>query len=82
LSEDRPLAIVIVDDEQRARQFLPQLDELVEEGLVILDEARWCGVPRSASRSPPCAPPSPTWYPPAVEPPGTACSPRRTVARR
>jgi PII-like signaling protein len=38
LSEDLPLAIVIVDAEDRIRGFLPQLDELVTEGLVILDE--------------------------------------------
>lgn len=38
LSEDLPVAIVIVDTEDRVRAFLPQLDELVGEGLVILDE--------------------------------------------
>ncbi len=38
LSEDLPVAVVIVDDEQRIRDFLPQLDELVSEGLVTLDE--------------------------------------------
>jgi PII-like signaling protein len=38
LSEDLPLAIVIVDDEPRVRAFLPQLDELVTDGLVVLDE--------------------------------------------
>ncbi|QIS12603.1 MULTISPECIES: DUF190 domain-containing protein [Nocardia] len=38
LSEDLPVAIVIVDDADRVRAFLPQLDELVTEGLVILDE--------------------------------------------
>ncbi|NUQ99715.1 MAG: DUF190 domain-containing protein [Streptomyces sp.] len=38
LSEDLPVAIVIVDAEERVRDFLPQLDELVGEGLVILDE--------------------------------------------
>jgi uncharacterized protein len=38
LSEDLPIAVVIVDAEPRVREFLPQLDELVEEGLVILDE--------------------------------------------
>ncbi|WP_282776464.1 MULTISPECIES: DUF190 domain-containing protein [unclassified Nocardia] len=37
LSQDLPVAIVIVDDAQRIRQFLPQLDELVTEGMVILD---------------------------------------------
>lgn len=38
LAEDLPLAIVIVDDAERIRAFLPQLDEIVEEGLVIVDE--------------------------------------------
>ncbi|MBL7489367.1 DUF190 domain-containing protein [Frankia sp. AgB1.9] len=38
LSEDLPVAVVIVDDETRIRGFLPELDELVGEGLVILDE--------------------------------------------
>ncbi|GAA4070497.1 MULTISPECIES: DUF190 domain-containing protein [Actinomadura] len=37
LSEDLPLAIIIVDAEDRIRAFLPQLDELVAEGLVIID---------------------------------------------
>jgi uncharacterized protein len=38
LSADLPIAVVIVDAEERVRAFLPQLDELVGEGLVILDE--------------------------------------------
>jgi PII-like signaling protein len=38
LSEDLPLVVVIIDTEDRIRAFLPQLDELVTEGLVILDE--------------------------------------------
>jgi PII-like signaling protein len=37
LSEDLPVAIIIVDAEERIRAFLPQLDELVSEGLVIID---------------------------------------------
>ncbi|MEV8569099.1 DUF190 domain-containing protein [Streptomyces sp. NPDC051322] len=37
LSEDLPVAIMIVDTEERIRGFLPQLDELVPEGLVMLD---------------------------------------------
>lgn len=37
LSEDLPIAIVIVDTEERVRAFLPELDELVTEGLVIVD---------------------------------------------
>ncbi|EFL30005.1 conserved hypothetical protein [Streptomyces viridochromogenes DSM 40736] len=38
LSEDLPVAVVIVDTEPRVRAFLPQLDELVTEGLVTLDD--------------------------------------------
>ncbi|MFJ8139745.1 DUF190 domain-containing protein [Streptomyces sp. NPDC096013] len=38
LSEDLPVAIVIVDTEERVRAFLPQLDELVTGGLVTLDD--------------------------------------------
>ncbi|MEU0439323.1 DUF190 domain-containing protein [Streptomyces sp. NPDC006186] len=48
LSEDLPVAIVIVDTEDRVRAFLPQLDELVGEGLVILDA---CEVVRYAGRT-------------------------------
>jgi len=48
LSEDLPVAIVIVDTEERVRAFLPQLDELVGEGLVILDD---CEVIRYAGRA-------------------------------
>jgi len=38
LSEDLPVVIIIVDSHERIRDFLPQLDELVSEGLVILDD--------------------------------------------
>ncbi|CAM5690560.1 hypothetical protein SAFG77S_04701 [Streptomyces afghaniensis] len=38
LSEDLPVAVVIVDTEPRVRAFLAQLDELVTEGLVTLDD--------------------------------------------
>jgi len=37
LSADLPVAIVIVDATERIEAFLPQLDELIQEGLVILD---------------------------------------------
>ncbi|MFF5566697.1 DUF190 domain-containing protein [Streptomyces sp. NPDC012623] len=47
LSEDLPVAVVIVDTEEKVRAFLPQLDELVTEGLVILDD---CEVHRYAGR--------------------------------
>ncbi len=48
LSEDLPVAIVIVDAEQKIRGFLPQLDELVTEGLVLMED---CEVVRHVGRS-------------------------------
>ncbi|MGX1472312.1 UNVERIFIED_CONTAM: PII-like signaling protein [Streptomyces canus] len=47
LSEDLPVAVVIVDTEARVREFLPQLDELITEGLVTLDD---CEVIRYVGR--------------------------------
>jgi uncharacterized protein len=40
LADDLPVVIVIVDGAEKIREFVPQLDELVTEGLVILDEVR------------------------------------------
>ena len=37
LSEDLPIAVVSIDTDDRVRAFLPQLDELVTEGLVVID---------------------------------------------
>jgi PII-like signaling protein len=37
LSEDLPVVVVIVDTDERIRAFLPELEELVSEGLIILD---------------------------------------------
>jgi uncharacterized protein len=37
LSEDLPVAVVIVDTEERVRAFLPELEELGIEGLVLLE---------------------------------------------
>lgn len=38
LTDDLPLVVIIVDEEDRVRAFLPQLDELVTEGTVVIDE--------------------------------------------
>lgn len=38
LSDELPLMIIIVDSVERIQNFLPQLDELITEGLVILDD--------------------------------------------
>ena len=40
LSEDLPLAIIIVDTPENIAAFLPELDELITEGLVILDDVQ------------------------------------------
>ncbi|HEX4655230.1 MAG TPA: DUF190 domain-containing protein [Mycobacteriales bacterium] len=48
LSEDLPVAVVIVDSVERIQAFLPVLDELVSEGLVIVDDVtvhRYVGRP-------------------------------------
>lgn len=37
LADDLPIAIVIVDTESRIRAFLPELEDLIDEGLAILD---------------------------------------------
>lgn len=38
MSEDLPMAVVIIDTADRIRDFVPELDELVIEGLVTVDE--------------------------------------------
>jgi PII-like signaling protein len=38
LSEDLPVIVIIVDEPEKVRAFLPQLEELVQEGLVVVDE--------------------------------------------
>lgn len=38
LAEDLPIAVIIVDTDDRVRAFLPHLDELVTEGMVLLDD--------------------------------------------
>jgi hypothetical protein len=38
LSEDLPMIIEIVDREEKVREFLPILDEMVSEGLITLEK--------------------------------------------
>jgi PII-like signaling protein len=40
LSEDLPMIIEIVDKPERIADFLPELDKMIEEGLVTLERAR------------------------------------------
>lgn len=39
LSEDLPIVIEIVDSEEKIQAFLPQLDEMIQDGLVTLERA-------------------------------------------
>lgn len=50
LSDDLPMAIVIVDADERIRAFLDDLEDLITEGLVIVDDVevvKYVGRPRS-----------------------------------
>ncbi len=40
LSDDLPVVVVIVDEESRVRAFLPELNEVVGDALVVLDEVK------------------------------------------
>lgn len=53
LSEDLPIAIVIVDADERIQAFLPDLDDLITEGLVIIDDVevvKYVGRPPAPER--------------------------------
>jgi PII-like signaling protein len=55
LSEDLPVAIVVIDAAERIEQFLPQLEELVTGGLVIVEDVeviRYVGNPAGPSTRP------------------------------
>lgn len=61
LSDDLPIAVIIVDTAERIEQFLPQLDEIIKEGLVIVDEVRvvhYLGGPDTDPQRQPHAPES------------------------
>jgi PII-like signaling protein len=38
LTEDLPVVVLIVDTPEKVRAFLPEIEDLVQEGLIILDE--------------------------------------------
>jgi hypothetical protein len=40
LSEDLPIVVVVVDRREKVEAFLPELDALVTEGLVVVDEVQ------------------------------------------
>lgn len=51
LSEDLPLVVVIIDTEEKIRGFLPQVEDLVTNGLITLetvDVVRYVARPRAS----------------------------------
>jgi uncharacterized protein len=40
LSEDLPIVVEIVDNPERIAAFLPELDHMIQEGLITLERAR------------------------------------------
>jgi uncharacterized protein len=40
LSEDLPMVIEIVDSLEKVQAFMPQLDEMIKDGLVTLEEVK------------------------------------------
>jgi len=40
LSEDLPVSVVVVDTAERIQAFLPQVEEVVADGLVLVDDVR------------------------------------------
>jgi PII-like signaling protein len=38
LSEDLPVAVIIIDTAERINAFMPEVEEIVTEGLVTIDE--------------------------------------------
>ena len=40
LSEDLPIVVEIVDKAERIERFLPELDGMVEEGMITLEDVR------------------------------------------
>ncbi|MEU3145524.1 DUF190 domain-containing protein [Streptomyces sp. NPDC006999] len=56
LSEDLPVAVVVVDTEERVRAFLPEPDALVAEGLVTLEACEVVRYPDSDRGAPASGP--------------------------
>ena len=40
LSEDLPILIEIVDSKEKIEAFIPQIDEIVKEGLITMEDVR------------------------------------------
>ena len=40
LSEDLPMVIELVDEEEKIKSFLPDLDSMIEEGLITIEKVK------------------------------------------
>ena len=49
ISEDLPIVVEIVDKPERIADFLPELDTMIQEGLITLERARVIAYRHSAS---------------------------------
>jgi PII-like signaling protein len=56
LSEDLPIVIEIVDAQEKIDAFLPQIDEIVEEGMITMETVK---VIKYRAGKPPASPPAP-----------------------
>jgi uncharacterized protein len=57
LSEDLPIVVEIVDTPQRIAAFLPDLDQMMQEGLITLERARVIAYRHGNGAQPPPAAP-------------------------
>lgn len=53
MSEDLPIVIVLVDDSDHIERFARELDELITEGLVVIDDVEVIRYAGSATRPKP-----------------------------
>ena len=52
LSEDLPIIVEIVDKPERIAEFLPELDQMIQEGLITLEKARVIAYRHSGAQTP------------------------------
>jgi PII-like signaling protein len=79
LTEDLPVAIVIIDTHQRIAEFLPQLDALISKDWSSSTTSTWSNTSAAATRTPPAASNDPPFSRPSAR---TATWSSTTIPRR
>lgn len=51
MADDLPIIVMIVDSEEHIREFLPQLEEILGDGLIVLEDISVVRFPESDRRS-------------------------------